>query len=97
MRFLSNIKLRTKLLAIIIALSVPIIYLSFLYVSERLSSIHDRQSEISGLEYQSYVYPVVEYMAQHRGLSSGYLGGAEHFKDKILFNDPLCVKRNAIS
>lgn len=83
MQLLSNVRLRTKLLSIIVALSTPILYLSYIYISENLSSIQDRKSELVGIQYQTHINHVMETLAQHRNLSSGYLGGDKEFLPQL--------------
>ncbi|MFK8026615.1 MAG: methyl-accepting chemotaxis protein [Gammaproteobacteria bacterium] len=83
MKYLSNITLRSKVLAIVVALTLPIAYLSFIYVSEHKAIIDAKKLEIVGLDYQAKLRPLLSSIANHRGLSSSYLSGDESLKEKI--------------
>ena len=83
MNFLSNITIRTKVLSIVLALTLPILYLSYLYVSENLTAIEHKQLELTGLDYQDKLRPLLKTIAAHRGTTASYLSGDESFKEKI--------------
>ncbi|MDH5446783.1 MAG: methyl-accepting chemotaxis protein [Gammaproteobacteria bacterium] len=42
------------------------------------------EKERIGLEYANRLLPLLKFIPQHRGMTNGYLNGAEHFKEKIL-------------
>ena len=83
MKFLTNISIRAKVLAIVIALTLPIFYLSYLYVTEHKAIIDAKKLELSGLDYQNKLRPLLKSIAVHRGVSASYLGGNEAIKGKI--------------
>lgn len=83
MKYLSNITLRSKVLAIVVALTLPIAYLSYIYVSEHKAIIDAKKLEIVGLDYQAKLRPLLSSIAKHRGLTASYLSGDESLKEKI--------------
>lgn len=83
MKYLSNITLRTKVLAIVAALSLPILYLSYLYVTEHKEIIDSKKLEISGLDYQDKLRPLLKSIAVHRGVTASFLGGNESLSGKL--------------
>ena len=82
MRF-SNITLKTKIVAIVIALTLPIAYLSFLYVTEHIAVINGKKIEIVGLEYQAKLRPLLKSIAVHRGTTVSLLSGNDEFSRKV--------------
>jgi methyl-accepting chemotaxis protein len=80
---LSLITLRQKLLIATVALSIPIFYLGYLMVASNLESIDKRQTELKGLEYQTYIRPIVKGMSDHRNQTASFLDGDESYKSKI--------------
>ncbi len=83
MNFLSAITIKTKLLAIVVALTLPILYLSYLYFDEQITSVENKKLELTGLEYQEKIRPLLQLIAQHRGVTSSYFSGNENLKSKI--------------
>ena len=83
MKFLSNITIKSKVLSIVLALTLPILYLSYLYVSDKLAVIDQKQLELVGLEYQAKVRPLLKQIAAHRGTTASLLSGNEEFKEKV--------------
>jgi len=81
MNFISNITIRTKILSIVIALTLPIAYLSYMYVNDSLSAINNKKMEHVGLDYQELVRPLLKDIAQHRGITASFLSKEEDNKD----------------
>jgi twitching motility protein PilJ len=72
---LRNLKLRTKLGAVVLLMAVPIVTLLYLFLNEAQVSIAFAQKEILGVEYLLPLKNIVEKVGQHRGLVNGYLSG----------------------
>ena len=83
MNYLSNITIRAKVLSIVVALTLPILYLSYLYVSDNLKTIDSKKLEHVGLDYQAIVRPLLKNIARHRGTTASYLAGDESLQGKI--------------
>ena len=83
MNFFSNINLRTKLVIMVAVLTLPIMYLSYIYINDNMASINKRKLESVGMEYQALIQPLFKFIAQHRGATAGYLGGEQELLDKV--------------
>jgi len=83
MNFLSNITIKIKVLSIVIALTLPILYLSYLYITDSLAVIDSKKLELTGLDYQDRLRPLLKTFAVHRGLSSTFLSGDESVKNSL--------------
>jgi methyl-accepting chemotaxis protein len=83
MKYLLNITLRSKILAIVLALTLPIAYLSYLYVTEHKDILDAKKMELVGLDYQDQLRPLLKSIAIHRGLTASFLGGDESLKEKL--------------
>ena len=64
------------LIAIVILLIAMLIELS--------KDIEFTKKEIIGLKYVSQITELVDYLQKHRGLSAGFLGGEQGFREKML-------------
>jgi len=64
------------LIAIVILLIAMLIELS--------KDIEFTKKEIIGLKYVSQITELLDYLQKHRGLSAGFLGGEQGFREKML-------------
>ncbi|HHY71713.1 MAG TPA: methyl-accepting chemotaxis protein [Bacillus bacterium] len=62
---------------------VPLILLSYFLLMEINNDIHDAQDAVDGANYNNELKTFLQYMQQHRGMSSGYLNGDQTFKALI--------------
>jgi len=58
-------------------------FLLFNVVTASLQNIRTTQNELNGLQLLRHANRAVEFMQQHRGLSSGYLNGNVGMKEKV--------------
>src|SRR5262245_61903321 len=83
-RLIKDAKIWQKLSIIALVLAVPLITLAFFYLKGAREQVQAVDNEVAGLEYLEALYPVAEYLPQHRGMSNGFLRGDESFKDAII-------------
>ncbi|MBK8508435.1 MAG: nitrate- and nitrite sensing domain-containing protein [Candidatus Competibacteraceae bacterium] len=83
MNILNRFKIWQKLALLITALGVPIALLAYLLVAEKNVAIDFASQEMRGVEYLKPVRQLLQNIAEHRGLSSGYLNGDTAFREKI--------------
>ena len=83
MNFISNISIKMRVVMIFISLSLPILYLGYLYADYSMTRIDNRKLEVNGLQYEKYLRPLLLYIAQHRGLTAAYFSGKQDLIDKI--------------
>ena len=83
MNFISNISIKMRVVMIFISLSLPILYLGYLYTNYSVMRIDNRKLEVNGLQYEKYLRPLLLYIAQHRGLTAGYFSGKQDLIGKI--------------
>lgn len=84
MNILGNLKIWQKLALVIAALSVPIVLLAYLLVTEMNISINLANKEIQGIKYLQPARALLQHFAEHRGMSNTYLNGDVSFREKIM-------------
>lgn len=83
MKLFSKISMRIKLALMVITLTLPILYLGFVFVKESTVEVNIKSQEIAGVEHHIYVTPLIESIAKHRSVSASYLSGDESVLQKI--------------
>ncbi|NNJ91110.1 MAG: PAS domain-containing protein, partial [Gammaproteobacteria bacterium] len=76
LNFFRNLDVASKFLSIVFAMLLPIIVLSYLYVTNVNESIAFSAKERDGVEYVKPLRFLQQYMAQHRGLNNALKNGA---------------------
>lgn len=76
LNFFRNLSVANKFLSILIAMLVPIIVLTYLYVANVNDSIAFSAKERLGVEYVKPLRHLQQFMAQHRGLNNALKNGA---------------------
>ncbi len=79
---MNRLRYRSKFLLLGTALTVVLGVLLFSVYSLLSRDIQTAQNELNGLQMVKPLNRMVQYMQQHRGLSSGVLNGNEAMKDK---------------
>ena len=73
-----------KFILISLIFSLPIGFLSFLYLHSLTTEIAFLEKEQIGGDYIEHLRPLLEHIPKHRGMTNGYLNGNLDFKEKIL-------------
>ncbi|VAX09259.1 Methyl-accepting chemotaxis sensor/transducer protein [hydrothermal vent metagenome] len=73
-----------KMLLISMIFIVPLLITAVLAFESMSQSISLAKQEKLGIEYIQPLRQVMQFFPQHRGMTNGYLNGAENFKAKIL-------------
>ena len=84
MNILGNLKIWQKLALVVAALSVPIVLLAYLLVTEINIGINVTNKEIQGVKYLQPARAMLQHFAEHRGMSNAYLNGDASFREKIM-------------
>lgn len=84
MNILGNLKIWQKLALVVAALSVPIVLLAYLLVTEMNIGINVTNKEIQGVKYLQPARAMLQHFAEHRGMSNAYLNGDASFREKIM-------------
>ena len=82
--FMRNVSLFKKLAVVIVVLIIPAAVLTAMLVMDKTSAIEFAENEINGLEYIAPVKKLMSHVAQHRGMTSGYLKGDKSFLPKLI-------------
>lgn len=88
---LSRLRFSWKFAIIFILYLIPVIYITFISLTEHTKSIEQANLEQIGLRYMLKIRPLFEHMAQTRGMTNAYLKGKTELKQKIV------AKRSIVS
>ena len=78
----NRLRYRSKFLVLGSAIAIVMCVLLYSVFSLLSRDIHTAQNELTGLQMIKPLNKMVQFMQQHRGLSSGVLNGNEAMKDK---------------
>ncbi len=73
-----------KFLLILLIMLIPMVVTGVLLISEIENKVEALDAEHVGLNYFSGIRPLIQHIPQHRGMSGGFLNGAEAFREKML-------------
>lgn len=80
---LNQLRLTHKFLLIFILYVIPVTYITYISVTDHSAGIYATQKEQLGLEYLAALRPLLENIAQTRGMTNAYLNGKPEFRQKI--------------
>ena len=83
-KLMDSVRYPVKFGIIFIIVLIPLIILSMKLINSINDELTSLEKERMGLSYIEAVRQPVEYIQQHRGMTSAYLNGAEKFHDQIL-------------
>ena len=72
-RLMNRLRYAWKFAVLGLCALAVMVFLLFNAVTGYLQNIRTTENELAGLQYLRHANRVVEFMQQHRGLSSGYL------------------------
>ena len=73
-----------KFLLILVIMLIPMVIVGFMLISEIEKKVEALDAEHVGLSYFAGIRPLIQHIPQHRGMSGGFLNGAEAFRAKML-------------
>lgn len=82
-KLMGYLKYPAKFSLIFVLVMVPLVSLGYLLVAHLDDDVRVMAHERQGLNYIRYARPLLEHVAQHRGLSAVYLGGDTSFVGRI--------------
>ncbi len=80
---LNRLNFTWKFAVIFILYMIPVGYVIFISITEHTKSVDHALLERTGLQYMAKIRPVVEHMAQTRGMTNSYLQGKSELKQQI--------------
>lgn len=81
---MSQLKYPIKMAVISAVFTVPLVFISVLYLGSLNEEIEKTEKELRALEYIKTVRQIYQHFPQHRGMTNAYLNGAAEFREKIL-------------
>ena len=81
---LNRLRYPVKFALIFLIVLVPLVVLSSMLISSLDDEIAFIENERRGLAYIKTARLPIQYIQQHRGLTSAYHGGAEHLRSEII-------------
>jgi methyl-accepting chemotaxis protein len=81
---MNNLSYPKKMGLISLVFMVPILFVSFVLLTELSANITATKQEQSGLSYISTVRQLYQNLPQHRGMTHAYRNGQSDFKNKII-------------
>jgi methyl-accepting chemotaxis protein len=73
-----------KFFMIFVIMVIPMVIMGYLLVSEIQSKNEALEAEHVGLSYFAGIRPLIQHIPQHRGMSGGFLNGADEFRQKMV-------------
>jgi hypothetical protein len=80
----NQIKFKTKLKLINIALILPLLFPTYTFIKEQMVQKRDIKLSTIGLKYNKYMYELIILIAEHRGTLNGYDGKNRDIKKALL-------------
>ena len=80
---LDRLRFPLKFLLVGVIMFVPLLTLSWLLIDGGMKEVEGYKSERTGLTYISAIRPLLEHIAQHRGMSGAYLNGDQSFRRQM--------------
>src|SRR5262249_11192561 len=78
-----NLLITQKFMFVAVAVSIPIIVLSYFFVAEKNRNIDFTRGELEGTQYLRPIHKLVLDVAAHRDLASAVLSGDASFKPEL--------------
>ena len=81
---LNRLRYPVKFAVIFLIIAFPLVFLSLNLLHSSMNEISFLENEKIGIRYLKTARLPLEHLQQHRGMTAGYLGGAEAFYDRIM-------------
>ncbi len=81
---LNRLSFPKKFGLILLVFMVPLVGLSFVYISSINQNITTLKNEYAGVDYIKAIRLPLQHIQQHRGMTSAYLNGGKDFYEKII-------------
>ncbi|GAA3917217.1 methyl-accepting chemotaxis protein [Litoribacillus peritrichatus] len=90
--FINNRPLSAKIAFLTVLLVIPTVILLFFYLNSANYRINFAQQEIQGMKFLTFVSPLQQTIAKHRGMMAVYLNGDKTFEPQIRHEESKMAK-----